>query len=145
MPGQAKDERAFPTAVFALLGHAPGGEASLCSGSGCSTGGRGGYGCRSVGHERPLSRARWGERPRWWQALSRGLGSGARRRGTRLGNRFNRGYATFSYHVTDGHEAQAVEAEREKRPNRVGVLVLRLLGYRGPIEQPHQPKARHRG
>jgi hypothetical protein len=32
--------------------------------------------------------------------------------------------------VTDGHEAQAKAAQRRKRPNRIGLLVLRVLGLR---------------
>ena len=33
--------------------------------------------------------------------------------------------------VTRGHEAEAFEAELSKKPNRVGMMILRLLGYKG--------------
>jgi len=49
--------------------------------------------------------------------------------GSRRG--YGRGYSTFNYHVTGGHEAEAREAEMRKRPSRLGMFVLRLLGYRG--------------
>jgi hypothetical protein len=38
--------------------------------------------------------------------------------------------------VTDGHEAQAKAAQRRKRPNRIGLLILRMLGYRGGVLPP---------
>ena len=38
--------------------------------------------------------------------------------------------------VTDGHEAEAKAAQLRKPPNRIGLLILRLLGFRGPIAQP---------
>jgi hypothetical protein len=49
--------------------------------------------------------------------------------GSRRG--YGRGYSTFNYHVTAGHEAEAREAEMRKKPSRLGMFVLRLLGYRG--------------
>jgi hypothetical protein len=49
--------------------------------------------------------------------------------GSRRG--YGRGYSTFNYHVTGGHEAEAREAELRKKPSRLGMLILRLLGYRG--------------
>jgi hypothetical protein len=49
---------------------------------------------------------------------------------------FGKGYTTFSYHVSSGHEAEAEEAERAKPPNRFGVFVLRLLGFKGKVEPP---------
>ncbi len=39
-----------------------------------------------------------------------------------------------NYHVTGGHEAEAKEAERAKKPSRIGVFVLRLLGFKGPVQ-----------
>ncbi len=55
---------------------------------------------------------------------------------------YNRGYTGFSYHVTGGHEAEAYEAEMSKKPNRLGMLILRLLGYKGtpppPSEEAHR-------
>ncbi len=44
---------------------------------------------------------------------------------------FGKGYTGFSYHVTGGHEAEAEAAEEAKAPNRFGMLVLRLLGFKG--------------
>lgn len=35
--------------------------------------------------------------------------------------------------VTDGHEAAAKAAQLRKRPNRIGLFVLRLLGFRGQV------------
>jgi hypothetical protein len=44
---------------------------------------------------------------------------------------FNRGYTGFNYHVTNGHEAEAVAEELAKPPNRFGLFILRLLGFKG--------------
>jgi hypothetical protein len=44
---------------------------------------------------------------------------------------FGKGYTGFSYHVTGGHEAEARAAEEAKPPNRFGMFVLRLLGFKG--------------
>jgi hypothetical protein len=49
-------------------------------------------------------------------------------------NKFNRGYTGRNYHVTDGHEAEALANELAKRPNRFGMFVLRLLGFKGKAE-----------
>lgn len=38
--------------------------------------------------------------------------------------------------VTDGHEAEAKAAQLRKRPNRIGLLFLRLLGFRGQVAPP---------
>jgi len=35
--------------------------------------------------------------------------------------------------VTDGHEAEAKAAQLRKEPNRIGLALLRLLGYQGQI------------
>ncbi len=48
--------------------------------------------------------------------------------------RYNRGYTGFNYHVTDGHEAEAESEERAKPPNRFGLFLLRLLGFKGKPE-----------
>jgi len=55
--------------------------------------------------------------------------------------------------VTDGHEAEAKRAQARKRPNRVGLFFLRLLGFRGEVAPPasqeghagpsHQHSVRH--
>jgi hypothetical protein len=44
------------------------------------------------------------------------------------------------YHVTGGHEAEAEAAERAKNPNRLGLFVLRALGFKGTLPQGRQPK-----
>jgi hypothetical protein len=59
----------------------------------------------------------------------------------------NKGYTTFGYHVSGGHEAEAKAAEEAKRPNRLGMWVLRKLGYKGSVPKPsalpphHDPHA----
>jgi hypothetical protein len=37
--------------------------------------------------------------------------------------------------VTTGHEAEALAAEKTRRPGRIGRVVLRLLGYRGSLRR----------
>jgi hypothetical protein len=39
-------------------------------------------------------------------------------------------------HVTNGHEAEAKTAELAKKPNRFGMLILRLLGFKGHPPRP---------
>jgi hypothetical protein len=43
-----------------------------------------------------------------------------------------KGY-NFPVHVTKGHEHEAVEAQRRKKPSRFGKLVLKLLGFKGEV------------
>lgn len=50
--------------------------------------------------------------------------------------RYRQGYTGRDYHVTGGHEAEAKAAQRAKKPSRLGVFVLRLLGYRGTPSLP---------
>ena len=50
--------------------------------------------------------------------------------------KYRRGYSGRDYHVTGGHEAEAEAAEHAKKPSRLGLLVLRLLGYKGGPRQP---------
>jgi hypothetical protein len=38
--------------------------------------------------------------------------------------------------VTDGHEAEAEAAQLRKRPNRLGLFFLRVLGFRGEVAPP---------
>ena len=38
--------------------------------------------------------------------------------------------------VTDGHEAEAKAAQLRKRPNRIGLMFIRVLGYRGKASAP---------
>ncbi len=66
--------------------------------------------------------------------------------------RYNRGYTGRDYHVTGGHETEALAAERAKQPSRVGMWLLRRFGYKGPVAppvgvprrgrhgRPHQPR-----
>jgi hypothetical protein len=51
-----------------------------------------------------------------------------RRRGYRSMWPYRRGYSGRNYHVTGGHEREARAAQLAKEPNRLGILVLRLLG-----------------
>ncbi len=44
---------------------------------------------------------------------------------------YGQGYTTFSYHVSNDHEAEALKAERAQKPNRFGMWMLRLLGFKG--------------
>jgi hypothetical protein len=41
-----------------------------------------------------------------------------------------KGY-NFQVRVTSGHEAEAKAAEMAKKPNRFGMLIVKLLGYKG--------------
>jgi hypothetical protein len=52
-----------------------------------------------------------------------------------FGPNYRRGYSTRNYHVTGEHEAEAKAAQRAKKPTRIGLFVLKLLGYRGSVEQ----------
>jgi hypothetical protein len=65
-----------------------------------------------------------------------------------MGSRnYRRGYMGRNYHVTGEHEAEAKKAERAKKPSRIGLLVLRLLGYRGYVPRApdvHEPASSHR-
>ncbi len=53
------------------------------------------------------------------------------------GPNYRRGYSGRDYHVTGGHEAEAEAAQKAKKPSRLGVFVLRVLGYRGGV--PRRP------
>jgi hypothetical protein len=59
---------------------------------------------------------------------------------------YRKGYSGFDYHVTGGHEAEAEAAQRGKRPSRLGLFVLRFLGYKGtPAPRPRtRPFSPHR-
>lgn len=56
---------------------------------------------------------------------------------------FGRGYTGISYHVTGGHVAEAEEAVRAKPPNRFGLFMLKLLGFKGNPEPPPEPPLHH--
>ncbi|MGB7052703.1 MAG: hypothetical protein WBG41_14140 [Acidimicrobiales bacterium] len=47
------------------------------------------------------------------------------------GPNYRKGYTGRDFHVSGGHEAEAEAAERAKKPNRFGMWVLRVLGFRG--------------
>jgi len=47
--------------------------------------------------------------------------------------RYRRGYMGRDYHVTGGHEAEAKAAQRAESPSRLGLFVLRVLGFRGSL------------
>jgi hypothetical protein len=38
--------------------------------------------------------------------------------------------------VTDGHEAEAKAAQLRKRPNRIGLFFLKVLGFQGHVTPP---------
>ncbi len=46
------------------------------------------------------------------------------------------GYGRRRILVTDGHEAEAKAAQLRKRPNRIGLFFLRVLGFRGEVAPP---------
>jgi len=46
------------------------------------------------------------------------------------------GYGRRKILVTDGHEAEAKAAQLRKRPNRIGLFFLRVLGFRGEVDPP---------
>jgi hypothetical protein len=39
----------------------------------------------------------------------------------------------FPVHVTKGHEREALEAQRRKKPSRIGESVLKILGFKGEV------------
>lgn len=48
---------------------------------------------------------------------------------------YKQGYTGRNYHVTGGHEAEAIAAQRAKKPTSMGLFVLRILGFRGSVER----------
>jgi hypothetical protein len=65
-----------------------------------------------------------------------GTGSHAGGRGGGTVSEANpKGY-NFQVHVTSGHEAEAKAAELAKKPNRFGMLILRVLGLKGSPPPP---------
>lgn len=54
--------------------------------------------------------------------------------------KYRRGWTGRDFHVTGGHEAEAMAAQEAEKPSRIGLWILRGLGYRGPDPTPfHQP------
>jgi hypothetical protein len=49
---------------------------------------------------------------------------------------YGKGYSTYSFHVTDDHEAEAVAAVAAERPARAGLWILRRLGFTGTPPEP---------
>jgi hypothetical protein len=47
-----------------------------------------------------------------------------------------KGY-NFQVHVTKGHEHEAMEAQRRKKPSRTGKWILKLLGFKGEVGSDH--------
>ncbi|MGA3146985.1 MAG: hypothetical protein ABSF33_05850 [Acidimicrobiales bacterium] len=47
-----------------------------------------------------------------------------------MGEANPKGY-NFQVRVTSGHEAEAKAAELAKKPNRLGMFIVKLLGYQG--------------
>jgi len=47
----------------------------------------------------------------------------------------------FDYHVTGDHEIEAEAAERARRPTRLGLAILRMLGFKGPVPRPEPHRA----
>jgi hypothetical protein len=45
----------------------------------------------------------------------------------------NRTRDNFPVHVTKGHEAEALAAQRKKKPSHLGKAVLKLLGFKGEV------------
>jgi hypothetical protein len=53
---------------------------------------------------------------------------------------YRRGWTGRDFHVTGGHESEAKAAQVAKEPSRLGLWILRVLGYRKPVATPpHQP------
>ncbi len=48
-----------------------------------------------------------------------------------------KGY-NFQVRVTSGHEAEAKAAEMAKKPNRLGMLIVKLLGGKGKRDSHQQ-------
>jgi hypothetical protein len=62
---------------------------------------------------------------------------------------YRRGYTGRNYHVTGGHEKEAEAAQLAKKPSRLGLLVLRVLGLRDApkpalLVRSASPKHEHR-
>jgi hypothetical protein len=49
---------------------------------------------------------------------------------------YHRGYTGRDYHVTGGHETEALAAQRAKRLNRFQMLILKLLGLKNEGPRP---------
>jgi hypothetical protein len=54
----------------------------------------------------------------------------------RVGGRTRYANQAHKIRVTDGHEADAKAAQLRKRPNRIGLFVLKVLGFRGHVTPP---------
>ena len=56
--------------------------------------------------------------------------------------KYRRGYMGRDYHVTGGHEPEAEKAQRAKKPTRLGLFILRHLGYKGVLPKQRRRTAR---
>ncbi len=62
----------------------------------------------------------------------------------RMVAKYRRGYMGRDYHVTGGHEEEAKAAQKAKKPSRLGVFILKRLGFKGVVAQPlDAPHDRH--
>jgi hypothetical protein len=59
-------------------------------------------------------------------------------------SKYRRGYMGRDYHVTGGHEAEAEAAQKAEKPSRIGVFILRLLGFKGVVAEPPDGPHHHR-
>src|SRR5580698_2598575 len=85
-------------------------------------------GVRAFGHRRRRGATSWR-----WSAAARPTKEAVARAWSHAGGQGGpvseanpKGY-NFQVHVTSGHEAEAKAAELAKKPNRFGMLILRLL------------------
>ena len=54
--------------------------------------------------------------------------------------KYRKGWTGRDFHVTGGHEAEAKAAQEAKKPSRLGMWILRMLGYQRPDPTPpNQP------
>src|ERR1700733_820365 len=61
----------------------------------------------------------------------------------RPGGGYHQGWTGKDYHVSGGHEAEAKADEEAERPSRLGLWVLRKLGYKGPDPTPRRKTPHH--
>jgi len=52
-------------------------------------------------------------------------------------NAYHNNVSNFPVHVTKGHEREALEAQRRKKPSRIGEFVLKMLGFKGEVGPDH--------
>lgn len=62
-----------------------------------------------------------------------------------MGGRMRYANQAHKVPVTDGHETEAKRAQLLKPPNRLGLFVLRMLGFRGEVTPPAAGPEGHAG